>query len=143
MARALHELRDSPLRRALGTRRVVVVLSDFCDANVGAWRRHPRLAELATAGVVDFAVFDAAAQTVDETPELRLLESKVLHSCEPVWRTFTAGTADQGVWRVQATLSPDTLHNPLVTMCNYVFDTLPHDAFQVRCHALWCHMYCK
>lgn len=79
MARALEELQHTPLRRMLGGRRVVVVLTDFCLANVDAWRQHPRLAELAARGSVDFAVFDAATPESTTPAELQLLESKVAY----------------------------------------------------------------
>ncbi|CAN0570062.1 unnamed protein product, partial [Ectocarpus sp. 12 AP-2014] len=35
------------------------VITDFSHANLGFWMNHPRLQELFTLGVVDFAVFDA------------------------------------------------------------------------------------
>lgn len=84
------------------------VMTDFAESTVAAWRAHPQLAAWLDAGRLDLARFDA------EHDAAIALE----HS--------------------GATLAPGALRNPLVVIANYVFDSLPLDAFSViagRLHA--------
>jgi hypothetical protein len=75
------------------------VLTDFVQANVDAWRRHPRLRPLLARGLLDVARFD-----VEQDEEIVLMESGLRLGREP---------------------------RPLVVVANYVFDSLPADAFEV------------
>lgn len=104
LAHALHEVLGPGGGAAVpgfASPRVVVVLTDFAEANVDAWESMGGLRDLADAGRVDFATFDAGN---DE--ELRLRRSG-------------------------AVLRAGTVANPLVAVANYFFDTLPVDAFSV------------
>ena len=75
------------------------VMTDFTAANLDPLRAHPSLQPWIEAGILDFASFDA-----ERDRELALLVSG-------------------------AVLAPGTLRNPLVVIANYVFDSLPQDAF--------------
>jgi tetratricopeptide (TPR) repeat protein len=77
------------------------VLSDFAECNLTYWREHPSLRPFVKAGLLDFARFDPARDQ-----ELRLDISG-------------------------AHLSPGTVKNPVAVLANYVFDSLPQDAFAV------------
>jgi tetratricopeptide (TPR) repeat protein len=75
------------------------VLTDVAESNVQYWEGHPQLRPFFDAGILDTAVAD-----------LRTLEGvQLTHS--------------------RTVLSPETLVNPLVAVANYVFDTVPQDAF--------------
>jgi hypothetical protein len=78
------------------------VLTDVSSASVDFWQRHPQLAPFADLGVLDFARFDATRDT----------------GCQLV--------------RSGETLDPASSQQPLVVIANYVFDSLPIDAFRVR-----------
>lgn len=80
---------------------VKYVMTDFAEQNIEHWRNHPWLQPFVESGSLDFARFD-----VERDEELRLA-----HSGD--------------------TLSPLTVRNPLVLISNYVFDSIPQDAFYV------------
>ncbi|CAM9373962.1 unnamed protein product, partial [Phaeothamnion confervicola] len=82
------------------------VITDFGAGNFDFWLNHPRFQPLFEAGVLDVGSFDAEAGGV-----VRLALSGV-------------------------ELRPGRLRHPVVAVANYVFDTLRHDAFQVRGGAL-------
>jgi hypothetical protein len=77
------------------------VMTDFTEQNLEYWRTHKWLRPFVEAGVLDFARFD-----VEGDDQLRLI-----HSGE--------------------VLSPETLRNPLVAIANYLFDSIPQDAFSI------------
>jgi tetratricopeptide (TPR) repeat protein len=77
------------------------VMTDLVPANVEAWRSRDLFKPFLEAGLLDFATFD-----LERDQQIALV-----HSGE--------------------TLSPDTLHNPLALIANYVFDTTAQDAFWV------------
>jgi tetratricopeptide (TPR) repeat protein len=77
------------------------VMTDFAESNLEYWRAHEWLRPFVEEGSLDFARFDAG-----RGEELRL---------------FNSGE----------TLSNETLRNPLVVVSNYLFDSLPQDAFAV------------
>jgi tetratricopeptide (TPR) repeat protein len=77
------------------------VMTDFAERNLAYWRGHPSLRPFVEAGVLDFARFDPARDQ-----ELRLEVSGTL-------------------------LAPGTVKNPVAVLANYVFDSLPQDAFAV------------
>ena len=78
------------------------VMTDFTNASFDFWASHPALEPFVSSGSVDFAVFDASKDT-----EMLLKNSGEV-------------------------LAPGTVANPLVVVANYLFDTLPADAFQFR-----------
>ncbi len=81
------------------------VLVDLGEANLSAQLQNAKLRPLLQTGAVSCAAFPP--QDTDAPPELRLLPD---------------GTR----------LLPDTISNPLIVLCNYFFDSIPHDAFRVR-----------
>ncbi len=93
-----------PLLRAstLADVPVKVVMTDFAESNLASFRAHPRLAPYFAEGTLDVARFD-----VERDWELRLERSGEV-------------------------LSPDAPGNPVVVIANYVFDSIPQDAFLVR-----------
>ena len=78
---------------------VKYVMTDFTESNIEHWRKHPSLLPLIKDGLLDFARFDLESD----------VQFELLHSGE--------------------TLSTGTLHNPLIVIANYVFDSTPQDAF--------------
>jgi Fe-S-cluster containining protein len=81
---------------------VRVVATDFTDANLDWIEAHEAMQPLLDAGLVDLARYDTEAPAA---LELR---------------------------RSGACLDPGAVGNPLVVVANYVFDSVPTDAFQVR-----------
>ena len=75
------------------------VMTDFTERTLDYWRTHPWLQPFIEAGMLDFALFD-----VEGDEELRLVHSGDI-------------------------LSLDTVRNPLVVISNYLFDSIPQDAF--------------
>jgi hypothetical protein len=78
------------------------VLTDFCADRIDAWAGHARFQPLVTGGVLDFAVLDA-----DEPGPIDLRISG---------RRLTEATLDA----------------PVITIANYVVDTLRNDGFAIR-----------
>ena len=83
-----------------------IIMTDFTQNNVDFWLKHEPLKAHVESGLLDMAVFDAVYDC-----SLRLVHGK-------------------------KTLNPTNLANPVIAITNYIFDTLPHDAFQVRGGAL-------
>lgn len=98
----LERLHDLVARAPLPPLRLCYVFTDAAAGNLDFLSRHPLLAPRVAAGEVDFAVFDA---TVDEALTLR-------------------GSGER--------LAAGRLGNPLVVLANYLFDSLPQDAFTFR-----------
>ena len=84
------------------TQPVVYVLTDASPPVIDYWRDNPRLRPFIAAGVLDFARFDLL-----EPGPLELLNS---------------GT----------TLSLETVGNPVVVFANYIFDSIPQDAYTIK-----------
>jgi tetratricopeptide (TPR) repeat protein len=78
------------------------VMTDFVEETVDFWQAHSQLQPFVTAGQLDFARFD-----LEQPHDLTLRH---------------AGVA----------LGAARLRNPLVVLANYVFDSVPQDAFAVR-----------
>lgn len=78
---------------------VKYVMTDFTNTNLEYWRTHPSLLPFIKEGSLDLARFDLEND----------VQIELLHSGE--------------------ILSNTTLHNPLVVIANYVFDSTPQDAF--------------
>ncbi|MCU0513903.1 MAG: tetratricopeptide repeat protein [Anaerolineae bacterium] len=89
---------DSPLRGVPLT----YVLTDLVEKNITFWEQHPSLQPYVAAGRLDFARFDAIADS-----DLHLRHSG---------RVLRAGA----------------LKNPLIVLANYVLDSLPMDLFWVE-----------
>lgn len=81
---------------------VKYVMTDISEKNVAAWHSHPGLQSFLDNGILEVAVFDAVAGTDLPLRELCLGRSGIL--------------ADK----------------PIFMVGNYLFDSLPHDAFMVR-----------
>lgn len=82
------------------------IMTDIADKNVQSWLAHPAFKPWLESGNLDFALFNAMS---DQQIVLQ-------HS--------------------GATIKPDSLQKPIFMICNYLFDSLSHDAFQVRNHKL-------
>ena len=96
-------LQDKVARFAsLATLDLHYVLSDFSESTLDAWEAEPAFANLADAGVLDFAL----------------------------WRPETETTLT--LRRAGITLAPDTVKNPVVVLANYFFDSIRHDFFQTE-----------
>ncbi|HVF44473.1 MAG TPA: tetratricopeptide repeat protein [Pyrinomonadaceae bacterium] len=78
------------------------VLTDFTERNLEYWQSHPWLRPFIDEGVLDLALFN-----VEHDGELRLVNSGEV-------------------------LSAETLRNPLAVIANYVFDSVPQDAFVIQ-----------
>lgn len=89
-------------RSSLRHVQVRYVMTDFTENNLEPLRRHPALEPWISAGVLDFALYSAG-----EDAEICLERSGEV-------------------------LSQRTLRNPLIVIANYVFDSLPQDAFAAR-----------
>lgn len=85
-----------------GQVKICYIMSDFTMSNVDFWRQHPQLKPFAEKGILDFACLD-----MTNIKSLELLESKR----NLVTEDFTNGLSIVG---------------------NYIFDTVPHDAFAVK-----------
>lgn len=77
------------------------ILSDFAQANLDAWDRHPQFQPFFEQGILDTARFD-----INHTNQLSLQ-----HSGE--------------------TLTPHTLDRPLIVIANYLFDSIPQDLYYI------------
>jgi hypothetical protein len=82
--------------------RVVYVMSDASASVVDYWRANSRLQPFVDAGVLDFAHFDLV-----ELAPLQLLNTGV-------------------------TLRVGAVANPVVVVANYIFDSIPQDAFTIK-----------
>jgi hypothetical protein len=87
---------------ALRDVRIQYVMTDLAERNLEFWREHPRLQPFLDSGLLDLACFDASRDT-----EIRLAISG----------------------RV---LAPGAVRNPMVMIANYVFDSIPQDAFWIE-----------
>ena len=70
------------------------IMTDFTQKNVDFWRSHPSFQPMLERGLIDFALFNAESDV-----SLHLQVSG-------------------------AVISADTVTNPIIAICNYVFDTL-------------------
>lgn len=86
--------------------KVKYVLTDIAEKNLAFMRQHERLQPFIESGQLDFAVFDPVHDT-----QIALMVSNQV-------------------------LAPGELHNPLVVIANYFFDSLPVDAFSFQEGAL-------
>ncbi len=89
-------------RSTLYATRFCYVLSDQSPKTLDFWRQHPRLEPYFENGTLDLSLFDSVNDT-----SLKLEQGK---------KTLHAGN----------------LRNPLIVIANYLFDSLPHDAFRAQ-----------
>jgi len=99
--RTLQRLRTLMRGVRLGGLRITYVMSDFTAGVCDYWRTHPALQEFMAQGLLDIARFD-----IQRDEPLQLQVSGIV-------------------------LDASTLRNPLVVVANYVFDSLPQDAYQL------------
>jgi len=90
--------------------RFVYVMTDASASVVDYWRDNPRLQPFVEAGVLDFAHFDLL-----ELAPLELLNTGV-------------------------TLRVGAVANPIVVVANYIFDSIPQDAFRIKGGQLFAHL---
>ncbi len=82
--------------------KVKYVMTDFTDNNVRSWEQSARLKPFVDAGLLEFAVF---RPDTDQSIETRPSGLK---------------------------LSAGLVHNPVITIANYFFDSIKQDAFQIQ-----------
>lgn len=82
------------------------IMTDIAPKNMQSWLAHPAFKPWVESGSLDFALFNAMSDK----------QIVLQHS--------------------GATLKQGTLQKPIFMVCNYLFDSLSHDAFQVRKHKL-------
>jgi len=82
------------------------IMTDIAEKNMAYWLAHPALQPWIASGSLDFAIFNAMS---DKQINLK-------HS--------------------GASIKPGSLQKPVFMICNYLFDSLAHDAFQVHNHKL-------
>ncbi|MCE5318136.1 MAG: tetratricopeptide repeat protein [Parachlamydia sp.] len=83
--------------------KICYVMTDIARSNIDYWMRHPFLENFVEKGVLDFACYYHA----EKDPNLHLRASN-------------------------RSLNPETVHNPVVVIGNYFFDTIPQDLFTVK-----------
>lgn len=81
---------------------ITYVMTDIAQRNIDFWKTHQKFKPFINSGHVDFAIFDAG-----ESTELHLQNA-------------------------QLTITPQSLHTPLIAIANYVWDSIPADAFMVQ-----------
>jgi len=82
--------------------RITYVMTDASSSVVDYWRDNPRLQPFVAAGELDYGHFDLL-----ELPPLELLNAHV-------------------------TLDVNRVRNPVVVLGNYIFDSIPQDAFTIK-----------
>lgn len=82
------------------------IMTDISPKNLESWKTHHALKPFMEEGWLDVAIYDANQDT-----EIKLAISGKI-------------------------IKKNTINKPLFVICNYIFDTLPQDAFQVINHRL-------
>jgi tetratricopeptide (TPR) repeat protein len=83
------------------------IMTDFAQPTLNYWLRHPSLQPFLASGLLDVALFDA-----EQPGPLHLLHSGGI-------------------------LAPGSVHQPLVVIANYFFDSIPQDSFTVSAGHLY------
>lgn len=83
------------------------IASDISQQNIDYWQKHPALQKYIKNNQLDFAKYDPSKDN-----NIYLLNSKV-------------------------TIEQNSLDTPMFVIANYIFDTLPHDAFQCQNNELF------
>lgn len=92
------------------------ILTDFAQANLDAWERHPRFQPFFQQGILDTARFD-----INNDDHLTLRHSG-------------------------QTIRPGTLERPLVVIANYLFDSIPQDLYYINngeIHTCLVSLFCQ
>ncbi|GBG30571.1 Hypothetical Protein FCC1311_067912 [Hondaea fermentalgiana] len=105
VASRLLQLEQESLRGGDKPTRIVYVLTEVHEVSVRFWKSHSALQALFDEGVLDLAVVDAAH----------------VDGCDPIVLEMSGLTITAG--QTEA---------PVIGVCNYLFDSLEQDAFQVR-----------
>ncbi|MBD2212734.1 SAM-dependent methyltransferase [Nostoc linckia FACHB-104] len=94
------------LQKALNLTQVkfVYIMTDFAEKNIQYWKEHSAFQNYIQIGILDFARFE-----VEKDTEINLI----------------------GSGKVLSTHSEEQLHNPLLVLANYIFDSVPQDIFRV------------
>ncbi len=87
--------------------KIIYIASDISQQNIDYWQKHPSLQKYIKNHQLDFAKFNP-----ENNQNIYLINSKV-------------------------TIEKNSLNNPMFVIANYIFDTLPHDAFQCRDNQLF------
>lgn len=98
----LKALRETLKVYNLDLNSICYVMTDISEKNIQYWRKHPALQEFIQNKTLDFALYNALTNTT-----IDLLLS-------------------------QTCIKAKQLQKPLFVICNYIFDTLPQDAFQIK-----------
>ncbi len=98
----LRHLSDLVRAQGLDPAGVRYTMTDCSESHLEAWRGNPQLAEFSQSGILEFAVFEAG---------------------EAIKPTLVGGRNASGAAQRQS---------PLVVIANYVFDSLPQDAFVIQ-----------
>lgn len=77
------------------------IMTDISEKTLASWKIHPALATFVERGLLDFAMYNA----------------------------FTDISINLEVNKI--TINKNSLNTPIIAICNYLIDTLPHDAFQI------------
>jgi len=83
------------------------IMTDIAYKNLESWTQHSALQPWVSSGNLDFALFNAMSD------------------------------AQIKLWHSGDIIQTGTLEKPVFMVCNYLFDSLAHDAFQVRDHKLY------
>jgi hypothetical protein len=86
---------------------VKFIMTDVAEKNIESWNQHPAFKPWVEAGALDIALFNAMS---DQEIVLKYSGARI---------------------------KAKTLNKPIFMLCNYLFDSLSHDAFQVRDHKLY------
>ncbi|MDJ0596698.1 MAG: tetratricopeptide repeat protein [Pleurocapsa sp. MO_226.B13] len=92
------------------------ILTDFAQANLDAWNRHPQFRPFFQRGILDIARFDISRDN----------QLSLQHSGE--------------------ILTPQTLERPLVVVANYLFDSIPQDLYYIdngQVHTCLVSLFCQ
>ncbi len=94
------------LQRALNLTQVkfVYIMTDFAETNIKYWEEHSAFQDYIQSGILDFARFE-----VEKDTEINLIRSGKVLSID----------------------LEHQLHNPLLVLANYIFDSVPQDIFRV------------
>jgi hypothetical protein len=103
----------NPSRRRRKRAPFRIVITDFFDSSSSFWESHESFQIFFDAGVLDFAILDAESSMATNNSE------------------GSNGGLKLYLNRLKAEVSSKTVRNPIVCICNYVFDTLRQAAFKV------------
>ncbi len=83
------------------------VMTDFTERIISYWEKQPQLKHFQEKGLLDYAKYDC-------------------YQTHPIKLKYSGEILDS-----------NSRKNPLIVISNYLFDTIPHDAFKVENHTLY------